>query len=211
MTDNCCFNILLHLLANLWQEHALYSFEHEFFKVRCKTDDVSFIQRNFRKIQDEIEAELRTPGGFNVPDVMLTQEVKYADVQLRDIVGVPLSPAFHSSLPADDRDGRDTNVILEVPDELRDYPAITAWQQLQNSQVFGTAFLPPRAVNKIEQAYAVKLVVDHGQKVIFIGAPADRGETAEQVKGNINNLLRDFMVRYETITWRSWAHMMSSW
>lgn len=159
-------------------------------------DDILFVYRNFRKIQEEIEAELHAAGRVNVPDGLLAQEAQHPDVELRGITDKPLLPGFGSEGPTDDQNDRPTPVILSVPDELSDYPTVVAWQQLQNSQVFGTAFIPLQAKDKIEQAYGVKLVADHGQKVIFIGAAAGRGETAEKVKHNIDILLRDFMVRY---------------
>lgn len=84
-------------------------------------------------------------------------------------------------------------ISLVVPDSLGQYSLFHAWQDLQSSQKsFDADFISEAAKKVIEETHGVKIVPDHGQKVIFIGSSSD--ETANLVKTLLSTLLQDHLV-----------------
>lgn len=81
-------------------------------------------------------------------------------------------------------------ISLEVPESLREFPLVVAWQDLQSkSKTFDPDFISLAAIQKIEQAHNVAIKPDEGQKVFFIGGYD--AETLHLVKVKLSVLLQD--------------------
>lgn len=189
------------IVANLPQ-NATFSYEYGLFKVRCTKIDEKYIQQNFLKLQATIEKEINDMQiAISRPDGLLSQDIDHAHVNFP--VTVPAVPAnnetsledldvVQAEMPKSNiSDGQ--LMSLEVPDELRDFSIVSAWQDLQSrTQVFDDAFLSVAAKNAIEQAHGVGMVFDYGHKVVFIGASS--GDVVDLVKAKLTTLVQDHLV-----------------
>lgn len=86
------------------------------------------------------------------------------------------------------------NIIpLDVPDSLREFPLVVAWQDLQAKDVeFDDDFISLPALRRIEKAYKVGIVADNVQKVMLIGG--SDAEALNLTKVNLSTLLQDYQV-----------------
>ncbi|PSR91929.1 hypothetical protein BD289DRAFT_481367 [Coniella lustricola] len=162
---------------------ATYTYENEygFFSVRCRTDDQPLIQSTFRKLQNQVFAELRpeenTSSGTTLP---------------RRHHPLVLPSRASKSISNFDSMQSVQQMKLEVPEELSNFPCICAWQDLQaSSQSFNTLFISDYDRSLIEKASQVMLVFDAAQKVIFIGASST--DMLQIVKFRLTMLLHDHL------------------
>lgn len=136
------------------------------------------------------------------PDGLLSQDVDHDHVEFPFIV--PAVPANNETSLEDLNIGQtemptssigdDQVMSVEVPNELRDFPIVAVWQDLQSrTQVFDDAFISEAARNAIEQAHGVQMVFDYVQKAVLIGASS--GNMVDLVKTKLTTLLQDHLVR----------------
>lgn len=93
--------------------------------------------------------------------------------------------------------GNSRTIALVVPDSLREFPQLVAWQDLQREKSFDAEFITVSAKEKIERVQNVALVVDEGQKVIFIGG--FDAEVLALVQTQLSTLLQDSLVSHQKL------------
>lgn len=155
------------------------------FKIRCHKNDQRLIQGVFRRFQNEIEADIEAQTTSGLDDIL--SDFNHALVVLPSR-GQPLPDAGYTSDTLEDGG----QMKLDVPDELRDFSCVVAWQDLQaGSKTFMTPFISGPEQKAIEVASRAKMIPDEGQKVIFIGASSD--ENAQEVQLRLTALLQDYL------------------
>lgn len=150
-----------------------------------------YIQRNFLKLQSIIEDEITDLQ--TELDGALSWSNGHVDVEPPEMIStVTLSSQFEGlriqgiSMP-------DQVMSLEVPEELHDFPAVVAWQDLQaRDQIFEKFFISEPSKRVLEQAHGVQIIFDFSQKVVFIGALS--ADAANVVKVKLTTILRDYLV-----------------
>lgn len=158
-------------------------------RVRCMRKEKDYIQRNFIKLQGIIEDEMQDMEAG--PDGILTWGAGHADIERPEVVS---NGSRFEGLNAPRVQTPDQAMTLDVPDEIRDFPVIVAWQDLQaKEQVFDTVFISAPTKRAIEETHDAQLVSELGYKVVFIGAPSR--EAADMVKTRLTTLLQDHLVR----------------
>lgn len=164
------------------------------FVVRCLRPDSKYIQNKFVGLQNDIEREVRSlktsktteapAETFDHPDVEMPT---YLPCNMEVISAEGVSDAASSI-----GHGNGQEISLMVPDSLREFPLVVAWQDLQpRDRVFDPDFISLAAQTKIEQVYKVAIVADEGQKVIFIGG--SDAAALRSIKAKLTTLLRDFL------------------
>lgn len=150
-----------------------------------------YIQRNFLKLQGIIEDEITDmQTGL---DGSTSWCGSHADVKLPENISTITSCSQFECLHIQSVEAPEHVMSLQVPDELRDFPVVIAWQDLQaKDQIFEMVFISGSAKRLLEQAHGVRLIFDFGQKVVFIGALSP--DAADAVKAKLTILLQDHLV-----------------
>lgn len=166
------------------------------FHVRCLRSDAKYIQAKFVNLQHDIEREvgiLKTSKTAEAPFEILDHPDVEMPTYLPHALDMSSIEAASDALSSADF-GNGPKISLMVPESLREFPLVGAWQDLQpRDKSFDEDFMSKAAKEKIERAHNVALVADEGQKVIFIGGSDI--EVLGLVKAKLTTLLQDFLVR----------------
>lgn len=122
---------------------------------------------------------------FNHPDVEMSDFLPQAPSMDPTEAGLDVANLVGS--------GSSRKITLVIPDSLREFPLVVAWQDLQPRDTsFDDDFITQPAKVKIEEFHNVALVIDEGQKVVFIGG--SDAEVLSLVQGQLSTLLQDSLV-----------------